>query len=161
MIIRFKDPAHLRELHCRFIEDCVNVLQVDDDFRLKQHAGVCEGVEDAADLRPNTFIGNRREQPLALRPHRLEARAPLLSRRESYRFCRRAHSEGGWSPWHDQASIPRSYESEPSAWFRSTRLTTRRNGRRSDRWLRSWGAASRRCVDGCDKLNATTGSDQD
>src|SRR3954471_24731259 len=33
---------------------------------------------------------------------------------ESYRFCRRAHSEGGWSPWHDQASIPRSYESEPS-----------------------------------------------
>src|SRR5207237_1873378 len=27
---------------------------------------------------------------------------------ESYRVYRRAHSERGWSPWHDPASTPRS-----------------------------------------------------
>jgi hypothetical protein len=27
---------------------------------------------------------------------------------ESYRVCRRAHSERGWSPWHDPASTPRT-----------------------------------------------------
>jgi Metallo-beta-lactamase superfamily len=80
---------------------------------------------------------------------------------ESYRLCRRAHSERGWSPWDDQASIPRSCESGRSAWCKSTRLTTRRNGPRSGRWLRSWAAALRRCGDGCGKPSAITGSEPD
>ena len=32
---------------------------------------------------------------------------------ESYRVYRRAHSERGWSPWHDPASTPPSFVSEP------------------------------------------------
>ncbi len=34
--------------------------------------------------------------------------AKRLSRIEPYRDCRRAHSERGWSPWHDRASTPPS-----------------------------------------------------
>ena len=36
------------------------------------------------------------------------ATAAASGRAESYRDCRRAHSERGWSPWDDRASIPRS-----------------------------------------------------
>jgi LmbE family N-acetylglucosaminyl deacetylase len=39
---------------------------------------------------------------------------------ESYRVCRRAHSERGWSPWDDPASIPRRYVSVPSGWSSTT-----------------------------------------
>jgi len=39
-----------------------------------------------------------------------------VSRIESYRVCRRAHSERGWSPWDDPASTPRSCVSAQSGW---------------------------------------------
>ena len=40
---------------------------------------------------------------------------------ESYRVCRRAHSERGWGPWDDPASIPRNCVNAPSGWCWSTR----------------------------------------
>ena len=47
---------------------------------------------------------------------------------ESYRVCRRAHSERGWSPWDDPASIPPNCVSARSVWCWTTRASMRRSG---------------------------------
>ncbi len=51
-------------------------------------------------------------------------------RTEPYRVCRRAHSERGWSLWHDQRGTPRRSENARCGWCRSTARSTRRSGRR-------------------------------
>lgn len=53
---------------------------------------------------------------------------------ESYRVCRRAHSDRGWSPWHDPASTPQNCVSARSGWSSSTLTTTPCSGTRSSRW---------------------------
>ena len=55
---------------------------------------------------------------------------------EPYRVCRRAHSERGWSPWHDPVSTPPNYVNAPSGWCSTMLASIRRSGPRFGQWPR-------------------------
>src|SRR5439155_19327146 len=92
---------------------------------------------------------------------RFIAQTPILplDGAEPYRDPRRAHSERGWSAWHDHPSIPRSCVSARFAWCRSTPPNIPRNGPRFGRWVRSSDVAPRRSGGGSVKPSATPASD--
>jgi hypothetical protein len=65
---------------------------------------------------------------------------------ELHRVCRRAHSESGWSPWHDPASTPPSYVNARSGWYSTMPASIRCSGRPCGQWPRR-SAARRKCCD--------------
>jgi ATP-dependent DNA ligase len=77
---------------------------------------------------------------------------------EPYRVCRRAHSERGWSPWHDPASTPRSCVNARSDSSSITPTSIPRSGPLFDPSPRRLAARSKRCAGGCARRNGTPGN---
>jgi transposase len=97
------------------------------------------GVGPVTALATEVFLGD---------PARFADAKAVASYVEAYRLCRRAHSEGGWGPWDDRASIPRSCENERCVWCSTTRRSTRPSGRRFGRSRKRSGARWRCSVAG-------------